>query len=57
LGDSIPRFDLAPGRVGSGGGVRDSPWRDGGAVAISLEDDTGATISYNLAARNKNPRG
>jgi hypothetical protein len=54
IGDSIPRFDLAPGRDGSIEGVRDSPQRDGGAAAISLEDDPGATINRNCNPSNKN---
>jgi hypothetical protein len=55
IGDSIPRLDLAPERVGSSGGVRDSRRRGGGAAAISisLEVDTGATIVCNPSSKNQ----
>jgi hypothetical protein len=58
IGDSIPRFDLAPGRDGSSEGVRDSPRRDGGAAAISLEDirEPPSTATATLATRTKKPR-
>jgi hypothetical protein len=57
IGGSIPRPDLALGRVGSSGGVRDSPRRDGGAAAISLEDDTEATINRNPSNKNQEAKG
>jgi hypothetical protein len=57
IGDSIPRLDLAPERVGSSGGVRDSRRRGGGAAAISisLEVDKGATIICNPSSKNQEP--